>query len=110
MKLITIIFAGFLTVISSALFGQSIDKTLQQETSALMATGLESNVGYQIVESLTTEVGQRLAGSEAEARARVWGVKKLEALGFQNVRIETFPVNYWKRHAEVAEITAPFPQ
>jgi Zn-dependent M28 family amino/carboxypeptidase len=110
MKLITIIFAGFLTVISSALFAQSIDKTLQQEASALMAAGLESNVGYQIVESLTTEVGQRLAGSEAEARARDWGVKKLEALGFQNVRIETFPVNYWERHAEVAEITAPFPQ
>ena len=30
---------------------------------------------WNIVESLTTEVGPRLAGSEAEARARAWAVE-----------------------------------
>ena len=59
---------------------------------------------------MTTEVGQRLAGTEAEARARDWGVAKFKALGFKNVRIEPFQVDHWERHSEHAEITSPFPQ
>ncbi|MFT6541931.1 MAG: hypothetical protein ACJAU5_001011, partial [Maricaulis maris] len=40
---------------------------------ALVETALDSDLAWDIVESLTTSVGPRLAGSEAEARARVWG-------------------------------------
>lgn len=65
---------------------------------------------WDITEGLTTEVGQRLAGTEAEARARDWAVKKLTALGFANVRVDTFPVPVWTRGAESAEILSPFPQ
>jgi hypothetical protein len=63
-----------------------------------------------ITEGLTTEVGPRLAGTEAEARARDWAVKKLTALGFANARIEPFTIPGWVRGEERAEITAPFPQ
>ncbi|MFM9853626.1 MAG: M20/M25/M40 family metallo-hydrolase [Sphingomonadaceae bacterium] len=65
---------------------------------------------FDIVEGLTTEVGQRLAGTEAEARARAWGAAKLKALGFSNVRIETYDMPVWVRGAETAEIISPFPQ
>ena len=65
---------------------------------------------WDIVEGLTTEVGQRLAGTEAEARARTWAVAKLKAMGFANVRVETFAMPVWSRGAESAEIIAPFPQ
>lgn len=65
---------------------------------------------WDITEGLTTEIGQRLAGTAAEARARDWGVKKLKAMGFTNVRIETFPLPVWTRGIENAEILAPFPQ
>ena len=65
---------------------------------------------WNIVESLTTEVGPRLAGSEAEARARAWAVEKLASYGFENVRVETFAMDGWERGTEVAEIVAPFPQ
>ena len=65
---------------------------------------------WDISEGLTTEVGQRLAGTEAEARARTWSVAKLRALGFSNVRIEEFPVNVSTRGAESAEVLSPFPQ
>ncbi|HKP34645.1 MAG TPA: M28 family peptidase, partial [Sphingomicrobium sp.] len=61
-------------------------------------------------EGLTTEVGQRLAGTAAEARARDWAVAKLKALGFSNVRVEPFDMPIWTRGAEAAEILAPFPQ
>ena len=42
-----------------------------------------------IVTSLTTEVGPRLAGSQAEARACVWAIKTLTEKGFANVRNES---------------------
>ena len=65
---------------------------------------------WDIVEGLTTEVGPRLAGTEAEARAREWAVKKLTSMGFANVRVEPFDVPVWVRGQESAEIVAPFPQ
>jgi hypothetical protein len=65
---------------------------------------------WNIVEGLTTEVGPRLAGTEAEARARAWAVRKLTAMGFSNVRVETFDMPVWSRGNEHAEIVAPFPQ
>ncbi len=76
----------------------------------LIALAGESQLGYQLVESLTTEVGPRLAGTDAEARARDWAVKKLKSLGYQNVHVEPFDVPLWVRGVERAEITAPFPQ
>lgn len=65
---------------------------------------------WDIVEGLTTEVGPRLAGTEAEARARAWAVRKLTELGFSNVRVEEFDMPVWVRGEEKGEILAPFPQ
>src|SRR3954470_5319638 len=65
---------------------------------------------WDIVEGLTTEVGQRLAATEAEARARAWAVAKLKAMGFANVHVEEFTMPVWTRGAESAEIIGPFPQ
>ena len=65
---------------------------------------------WDITEGLTTEVGQRLAGTEAEARARDWAVRKLTSMGFANVRVEPFDLPVWTRGAESATILAPFPQ
>jgi Zn-dependent M28 family amino/carboxypeptidase len=67
-------------------------------------------LAWEITEGLTTEVGQRLAATEAEARARAWGLAKLTALGFANVRIEPFTMPRWERGPATAEIVAPYPQ
>ncbi|MGJ8559548.1 MAG: M28 family peptidase [Litorimonas sp.] len=66
--------------------------------------------GYEIVEGLTTEVGQRLAGTEAEARARDWTVAKFKEIGLQNVRVEPFTIPGWERGVETATIVSPYPQ
>ncbi|MBN8807450.1 MAG: M20/M25/M40 family metallo-hydrolase [Sphingomonas sp.] len=71
---------------------------------------LKDDVAYAIVGDLTTEVGQRLAATEAEARARAWAVVRLKALGFKNVHIETYTMPVWVRGEEKAEIVAPYPQ
>ena len=73
-------------------------------------SALQDNLAYEIVEGLTTEVGPRQAGTEAEARARVWSVKKLQAIGFSNVRNEPFMMPTWVRGEETAEVTSPYPQ
>ena len=65
---------------------------------------------WDITEGLTTEVGQRLAGSDSEARARRWAVSKLRAMGFKDVRVDEFPVENTLRGHESADILAPFPQ
>lgn len=69
----------------------------------------DRNLAYEITAGLTTEVGQRLAGTEQEAKARTWATLKLKALGFQNIRIEPFEMKGWVRGEEKAEITAPYP-
>lgn len=76
----------------------------------LIDKGLEDEIAWEVLESLTTEIGPRLGGSEAEARARDWGVKTLQDLGFKNVRIETFDMPYWERVSERAEVVSPFAQ
>jgi carboxypeptidase Q len=80
------------------------------EVVALRTAALTDTVAYDIIEGLTTEVGPRLAGTEAEARARMWAVAKLTALGFKNVRIETAQMRTWVRGVETAEVVSPFPQ
>lgn len=73
------------------------------------STALSSDeIAYEIVEGLTTEIGPRQGGTEAEARARAWSVAKLKSLGFDNVRIEEYQMPTWVRGEETAEIVAPF--
>src|SRR5438045_3125233 len=71
---------------------------------------VNDHYAWDVVEGLTTEVGQRLAATEAEARARDWAVRRLKAMGFTNVHVEPFTMPVWTRGAESAEIVAPFPQ
>jgi len=80
---------------------------------ALAEAALESNLAYEITESLTTEIGPRLAGTPQEARARDWAVEMLTGLGFENVRVEDFPMDLWTRGHSIFEevaITHPYPQ
>lgn len=79
-------------------------------TSKLRDAALQDEIAWDITEGLTTEIGQRMPGTEAEARARDWAVKKLISLGFSNVRIEPFDMPVWVRGDEKAEIISPFRQ
>ncbi len=80
------------------------------QAEKLRDAALKDDVAWDIMEGLTTEIGPRLAGTEAEARARDWAVRKLKSLGFSNVHIETYDMPVWVRGEERAEILAPFPQ
>ena len=76
----------------------------------LRESALKDEIALDIVEGLTTEIGPRLGGTEAEARARAWAVTKLKSLGFRNVHVEPTTMPVWIRGTETAEIVSPFPQ
>ena len=82
----------------------------QRTVERLQAEALQSNHAWEIVESLVTEVGPRLAGSEAEARARDWAVRMLRDNRFTNVHVEPFTLPYWDGIVEEASIIAPIQQ
>ncbi|GHA90520.1 peptidase M28 [Algimonas arctica] len=85
----------------------NVSETVEQQILDAARSGSQ---GYLIVEGLTTEVGQRLAGTEAEARARDWTVEKFKEIGLQNVRVEPFTIPGWERGVETATIVSPYPQ
>lgn len=113
MKLVkSVIFNTLLCVLSLPLVANESVITKQQKLTAqqLMETALNSELGFNIVESLTTEIGPRLGGSEAEKRARDWGVKLGKSLGFDNASIEEFTMPFWDRgHLHIA-LTSPYNQ
>ncbi len=113
MKLLkNVALSALLCVSSMPLAAEESPITTQQKEAAqqLMDTALKSDLAFNIVESLTTEIGPRLGGSEAEKRARDWGVKLGKELGFDKVTIEEFTMPFWDRgHLHIA-LTSPYNQ
>ncbi|MDT0594949.1 M28 family peptidase [Glaciecola petra] len=87
-----------------------ISEEQRKTATDLMQTALNSDLGFEIVESLTTEIGPRLAGSEAELRSLQWGVKLGKELGFDRVSIEEFTMPFWDRGHLHISMTAPYQQ
>lgn len=77
--------------------------------AAARTAGLADTVALDFIEDITTEVGPRQAGTEAEARARDWAVARMRGMGFANVRSEEYLMPTWVRGEERAELLAPFP-
>jgi Zn-dependent M28 family amino/carboxypeptidase len=101
-----------LTLGHSLAFGQNgsfdIPATEAAMAQQLIDTALDSDLAYEIVESLTTDIGPRLAGSDDEARARGWGARLGEELGFDRVSIEPFTMAYWERGESAVTLSSPY--
>jgi len=65
---------------------------------------------FAIVESLTTEIGPRLAGTEADGRAVEWAKARFGALGFDRVILQPVTIPVWQRRHERAALLAPYAQ
>ncbi|TMQ47246.1 MAG: peptidase M28 family protein, partial [Candidatus Eisenbacteria bacterium] len=80
-----------------------------EDARAIRERALQDDVAYELLRSLTTEVGPRSAGSPGDARAVRWALAHMCALGFKNVHAESVTVSHWIRGDAHAEITAPWP-
>jgi hypothetical protein len=111
-----LVLSAVLTVAASSAIAQTpatpgSTEALGDTAARLRERALSGSGAYDILESLTTEVGPRVAGSPAYARARDWAIAKMTALGFKNVHAEAFAMPIaWVQGVETAEVTAPFPQ
>jgi len=78
--------------------------------ASLRQRALADSTGYQLVESLTTEVGPRPAGSSADKRAVDWARRQMERLGFANVHTMEVMVPHWVRGESECAVIAPWAQ
>lgn len=79
-----------------------------QYAEKIRDSSAKTNLAYQVLESLTTEVGPRMAGSPGDAKAVAWAQAKFRQLGFDKVWLEpvTYPV--WQRGQASLKMIAPF--
>jgi hypothetical protein len=84
----------------------AIDGDVRELQRAILA----SRGAADVVASLTTEVGPRLAGSPGDKLAVKWALHTMEARGLTNVHAEPAKVRAWQRGVETAAIVAPVKQ
>lgn len=87
-----------------------LNEVQQQQLNQLKDTALSSDLAYQIEESLTTEVGARMIGTEGDKRAIIWAVEKMKNLGFDKVWTEDVGHYQWIRGDVEAKVLTPFAQ
>jgi len=98
------------TGIASAASITTIPAAAVKTAEQLRDKAMHDDTGYRVVASLTTEVGPRMAGSDADPRARAWAIAKFKALGYDKVYTEAVTYPLWVRRSEHGAIVAPFPQ
>ena len=81
-----------------------IPEAALETATALREQALADDTGWKVTESLTTEVGPRLAGSEADARAVEWAKAKFRQLGYDKVWTEPVTFPKWVRRSEHGEV------
>ena len=87
-------------------------KTPPPSVEAMAPYILENDrLAWDFVEGITTEVGPRQAGTEAEKRGREWAMRWLSRNGFTNVADEPFEMDTWiPGDLARAHVVSPFPQ
>src|SRR5574337_1077284 len=107
---LTLLAAGLLASGIATAATTTIPAAAVKTAEQLRDQALHDDTAYQVTASLTTEVGARLAGSEADRRAVDWAVAKFKELGYDKVYTEPVTYPLWVRRSEHAAIVAPFPQ
>ncbi|WP_338592121.1 M28 family metallopeptidase [Shewanella khirikhana] len=111
MKTLPIVFASALLLAATTSTSAQATTDKNHEVAETLAQKAQaSSLGFDIVESLTVEVGPRLAGSAQDKVAVDWAMAKLTSLGFDKVYKEPVTVPVWHRGIARASITSPFPQ
>ncbi len=101
-KTISLIFvlATFLAACQSTLQTNDVNGDVVEQ---LQDQALSSDLAFEILASLTSEVGPRMGGSEGDKLAVKWAIEQMRNLGFD--RVWTEPVNFpqWLRKSESAQ-------
>lgn len=107
-RLASVLLAGACALAAPVALAQSAETIRTAE--ALRDQALKANVALDYVTQVTTRFGARPAGSPSEQAAAAWSAEYLKSLGFQNVRIQEFPLIGWERGEDSATLLGAHPQ
>lgn len=88
---------GGIVALSAPGYLRSAANELPAEIMQLQRAALADTRAFATLQSLTTEVGHRFAGSPGDAKAVAWALRTLREQGFSNVRAEPVTVPRWVR-------------
>lgn len=105
---------GAAFLLTAATAGAEAPLPVSEETiktaAMLRDQALKDDTAYEVLESLTTEIGPRLGGSAKELQAIEWAVEKLRIMGFDKVWTEPVAVEKWERISESASVVGDYSQ
>jgi len=101
---------GLLALTASPVQAGALSAADLEAAAGLRDAALSGSGAYEIVASLTTEVGSRPPGSEGDRAALSWAECKFAELGLVNIRRQPVPVPHWERGSIEARTVSPFPQ
>ncbi len=78
--------------------------------TALRKKAADDATAYELVRSLTTEIGPRPAGSPGDKAAVAWALREMQRLGFKNVHTVEADVPHWERGEAEFAVISPWPQ
>jgi len=103
-RILLILAAGLLVLIAGCQSTAAPDSKADIIVTQLQQDALSSDLAWDILASLTSEVGPRMGGTEADKLAVKWAVKKMRKLGFDRVWTEPVKFPRWIRTSESAEV------
>jgi len=109
LRAVSVLFLSSL-ILSTPLRAEVLSQAEKDQLETLKQKALNSNLAYELVESITTEVGPRRVGTPGDAQGVKWAVAKMKALGFDKVWTEDVTFHQWTRGTVDARIIAPYPQ
>jgi carboxypeptidase Q len=106
LRIIVIVTLVLIVFQASAQSNRASDEVIVQ----LQNEALNSDLAWNLLASLTSEVGPRMGGTPADLKAVEWAVDKMQSLGFDRVWTEPVSFPRWVRNSESAEVLTPTAQ
>ena len=86
----------------------AVTQDMIDHANALGQRALASSLTEDVITSLTTEVGHRLAGTANDKKGREWAKAKMLAMGFDRVWEEPVTIPLWHRGSASLSMAEPF--
>jgi len=87
---------------------RNLSEQYRETADRIIAAAMADSGGWEKLTHLTTQIGNRLAGSPQLERAVEWAAEAMRRDKLDNVRLQPVKVPRWVRGRESAEMVAPF--
>ena len=109
-RILLILIVGLVVFLAGRQSTASPDNDADIVVEQLQLNALSNDLARDILASLTTEVGPRMGGTEADPLAVRWAVDKMRKLGFDRVWTEPVKFPRWVRTSESAKVFYSVPK